>query len=64
MEDYWQRDGFGPQHKITTLMKLRRFKLIKRYINICDDDGEKGQTFFFNKPDPRFGSVMRESKKL
>ena len=64
IEDYWVRKGNGPCHTITNVMPLKRFQQLKRYVHICDPEGDNGQSFFFNKVEPLFESIVKTSKRL
>ena len=49
IEDYWERSGVGPSHVIKTYMWHERYQQIKRYLHICDLNGENGAGYFLKK---------------
>jgi hypothetical protein len=62
VSQYWQ-SGLGPVHSVSTVMNLKRFQQIKRFIHVSDHRGDKSNEFFFNKLEPLMSHVRSASKR-
>jgi Transposase IS4 len=62
VSQYWQ-SGFGPVHLVSTVMSLKRYQQIKRFIHVSDHREDDAKEFFFNKFEPLMTLVRSASKR-
>src|SRR6184192_3270521 len=62
IEELWNRDLYGPVHKISEEMALKRFQQIKRYLHISKP--EVNNSSYYAKMEPLLSHIRETSKKL